>query len=99
MKALTHACEFLPSKEQIGQSQVSQATCSNFHQNELTWLTPISPQLELGVLTSEHNMLDKVDLLGCTEWVPEDQQKARKILREYMDVFPKDDLDWGRPQL
>ena len=30
--------------------------------NELTWLTPISPQLELGDPTLEHDVLDKVDL-------------------------------------
>ena len=41
-------------------------------------------------------MLNKVDLSGCTKWNPEDQQEARKILREYADVFAKDNIDLGR---
>ena len=55
----------------------------------------MSLQLELGDPTLEHDVLGKVDLLGYTEWDPEDQQEARKILREYADVFAKDDIDLG----
>ena len=35
----------------------------------------------------------EVDLLGCTKWDPEDQQEVKNTLREYADVFVKDDLD------
>ena len=35
-------------------------------------------------------------ILGCTERDPADQQEAREILREYADVFAKDDLDLGQ---
>ena len=65
-------------------------------QNELTWLTSISPQLEQGNLTMEHDVLDKVDLSGYTKWDPKDQQEVRKVLSEYTDVFAKDDLDLGQ---
>ena len=67
----------------------------NAPQTELTWPTPVSPQLELGDLTSECDMLSKVNLPGCATWDPEHQQEARKILREYSDVFAKEDLDLG----
>ena len=40
-------------------------------------------------------MLDKVDLLGCAKWDPEDQQEVKNILREYADVFAKDHPDLG----
>ena len=43
--------------------------------------------------TSEYDVLDKVDLLGCVNWEPEDQQRVRKNLREYADVFAKDNLN------
>ena len=65
-------------------------------QNELTWLTPMLPQLELGDSTLEHDILEKVDLSGCAEWDPMDQQEVRKILREYANVFAKDDLNLGQ---
>ena len=40
-------------------------------------------------------MLEKVDLLECTKWDPNDQQEVRKCLRKYEDVFAKDDLNLG----
>ena len=52
-------------------------------ENNLTKPTPTSLQLELGDPTLEYDVLDKVDLLGCTKSDPEDQLKVRKILREY----------------
>ena len=88
MKALDHACKILPAKEQKGPSKVSWSSCSNSPENELTQLTPISLHPAL-----EHDVLDKVDLLGCTKWYPEDKQEVRKILREYADVFAKDNHD------
>ena len=44
-------------------------------------------------------MLEKVDLFGCAEWDPKDQQEARKILREYVGVSAKDDLNLGWPSV
>ena len=38
----------------------------------------------------------KMDLLGFIKLDPEDQQEVRKIFREYLDVFAKDDLDLGQ---
>ena len=95
MKTYSHTYEVLPLGEQRGPLHVSQSTCSNTTENELTWPTPISLQLELDVPTSEHDVLEKVDLLGCAKWDPEDQQEVRKILREYADIFAKDDLNLG----
>ena len=40
-------------------------------------------------------MLDKVDLVGCAEQDPKDQQEVRKILSQYADVFAKDNLNLG----
>ena len=69
-------------------SQVGWTTCPNSPEKELTWPSPVSPQLELGVPTLKHDVLEKVDLTGCAiEWDPKDQQEVRKILREYTDVF------------
>ena len=49
----------------------------------------------MDALTSGHDVLDKVGLLGCGKSDPEGQQEVRKILRENVDVFAKDDLDLG----
>ena len=56
----------------------------------------MSLQLELGDPTWEHDVLENADLLGSTKWVPEDQEEVRNILREYVDIFSKDDLDLGQ---
>ena len=88
MKALRSTSEVLPLKEQKEPSEVGQSSCSNSPKNELAWLTPIYLQLELDVPTFKHDVLDKVDLLQCTEWDPKDQQEARNILREYTHIFP-----------
>ena len=56
-------------------------------QSELTWPTPVSLQLEPGDPALEHAVLDKVDLLGCANWDPKDQQEVIKLLNEYVDVF------------
>ena len=47
----------------------------------------MSLQSEPEVPTLEHDVLEKVDILGYTEWDPKDQWEARSILREYADVF------------
>ena len=83
MKAHDHAYKVLPLEQQKEPLQVSRSTCSNSPENELTQLTPISPHLELDVLTLEHDMQEKVDPSGCTKWDPKEKQEARKILREY----------------
>ena len=89
-KSLNPTSKVLPLKEQKEPSQVSWPTCSNSPKKELTQPTPISLQLELGDPTSECDVLNQVDLLGCMKWDPEDQQEVRKIPREYADVFAKD---------
>ena len=45
--------------------------------------------------TVEHDVLEKVNLLGCTEWDPKDQWEAWSILKECTDVFAKSDLGLG----
>ena len=55
--------------------------------------TPGSSQSEAPTL--EPDVLGKVNLLGYTEWDPKDQWEAQSILREYADIFAKDDLDLG----
>ena len=52
MKALNHTYKVLPSKEQKKPLWVGWSTFSNPPEKVLIWPTPISPQLELGVLTS-----------------------------------------------
>ena len=37
--------------------------------------------------TLEYDVLDKVDLLGCTKGDLKDWQEVRKVLREYANVF------------
>ena len=68
---------------------------SNFPKNELTQPISIPPQLELHIPTLEHDVLDKVHVSGCARWNPKEQQEVRNVLREYADVFAKDDLDLG----
>ena len=64
--------------------------------NELTQLTPLSLQLELGDPTLEHDVLDKVNLSGYTKWDSEDQQELRRILSKYADIFANDDPMLGQ---
>ena len=59
--------------------------------------SPRSSKLE--VPTPEPDVLGKVNLLGCIEWDPEDQWEAQSILREYVDVFAKDDFDLGQTSI
>ena len=96
MKALDWMCKILPSEKQKESSWVGQPTCLNSPKNELIWPTPISLQFEPGVMALEHNVLNKVNLLGCIEWNPEDQQEVKKILRLFADIFAKDNLDLGQ---
>ena len=51
----------------------------NALQNELTWPTPISTQLEPGDPTLEHDVLDNLDLLGCAKCDPRINKKQEKI--------------------
>ena len=67
MKVFNQMHEGLPLEKQKETSRVSQPTCLNCPQNELT---PVSPQLEPDGLASEHDVLNKVDLLGCTKCRP-----------------------------
>ena len=48
-------------------------------ENELTWLTPISLQLELDDHILECDVLDKVDLSGCAKWELKDQQNFKGV--------------------
>ena len=48
----------------------------------MTQLTPLSLPSELEAPTLEPDVLGKVDLLGCTECNPKDQQEAQSILME-----------------
>ena len=81
-----------PLKEQL---EIGWLRNSN-PEKEVTWLTPIPPQLAPSVPTPEHAVLEKVNLFGCTKWDPTNQQEASKLLEEYADVFNKDDLDLGQ---
>ena len=70
LKAPNYTSKVLPSTEQTELSRVSWNTCLASLETELTQPTPVSLQLELGDLTLEHDMLNKVDLLGCMKWDP-----------------------------
>ena len=70
MKTLTHTSEALPSTEQKEPSQVGLPTCLTPNRKELTHSTPMSLQLEPGDPTLQHDILEKVDLSGCTKWDP-----------------------------
>ena len=95
LKVFKQTSMALPLNQHAELSKVSWHNGSNSPKKELTWLTPISLQLGPDVPTLEHDILRKVNLLGCTEWDSTDQQEAREILMEYADVFAKDDLDLG----
>ena len=58
--------ETFPSTEQTESSLVGWLNCLTPSENELTWLTSISFQLKPVGSTLEYDVLDKVDLLGCT---------------------------------
>ena len=58
----------------------------------MTWPTLQSPQSELEVPAPENDVLEKVYLFGCAEWDPQNQWEMQSILREYADVFAKDNL-------
>ena len=71
-------------------------------QSRITWKkvtqpTPGSSQSEAP--TPEPDVLGKVDLSGYTKWDPEDQWEVWSILREYADIFTKDDLDLGQTSI
>ena len=93
LKVFEQTSEVFPSKEQAEPSKVSWPNGSNSPEKGLTWLTLTSLKLGPDVSTPEHDIVKKVDLLGCAEWDPADQQETREILREYADVFTKDDFD------
>ena len=95
LKVFKLASPVLPLKEQAEWSKVSQSDGSEAPEKELTQSTPISLLLGPNVPTPGHDILEKVNLLQCTEWEPVDEQEVRKILAEYMDVFPKDNLHLG----
>ena len=83
-------------KKQVELFKVSSSNGSNSPEKELTQPTPIFLQSGLDVPTPEQDVLKKVDLFGCAELDPMDQQEARKILREYADVFAKNNLNLGQ---
>ena len=83
-----------PSFNGTGRTIIGQlAYLLNPLKTELTWPTPVSLQLESGDPTSEYDVLNKLNLLGCATRDPKDQQEVRMILREYADVLAKDDLN------
>ena len=92
---LSHTSEDPPPKQGGESSKVSWTIGPNPSEKEVTQLTPQSPCSKLEVSTSEHDVLEKVYLLGCTGWDPEDQWEAQSILREYADIFAKDNPDLG----
>ena len=96
---LSHTSEDLPPKEQEKPSKVGWTSGPNPLEKEVTRLTPRSPQLELEVSILEPDILEKVDLLGCTDWDPKDQWEAQSILKEYADVFAMVDLDLGQTSI
>ena len=79
MKDQKHTSEVLLSKEQKEPSQVGQPTCSNSPQKELTWPTPISPQLELGVPILEHDMLEKWIYWGELNGIPRINKRQENL--------------------
>ena len=44
-------------------------------------------------------VLEKLDLSGMAEWPAATQLLAKSLLKEYSDIFSKDDLDLGRTDL
>ena len=43
----------------------------------------------------EEEILQKVDLLGTTDWNSTEQQEAYNLIHEYTYIFPQNDLDLG----
>ena len=97
MKASIYTSEVLPSMEQMEPSWVGQPSCLT-PQTELTQLIPVYLQLESSD-PSSCDVLNKVDLSGCSKWDPKDNQEVRIILREYADVFAKDNLYMGQTSI
>ena len=92
LKFLEQKSAVFSSKGQAEPSEVSQPNGL-----KLPWKGVDLPDLYIsavgtGFPTPGHDILKKVDLLGCAEWDPMDQE-ARNIVREYLDVFARDDLD------
>ena len=99
MKAHDHTYEVLPLEEQKGPLQVGQSICLNSLENELILANPYISTVGTGCSDLRTWCAgESGSLMGCTEWDPQDQQEVRKILREYADVFAKDDLNLGKPQ-
>ena len=92
---LSHTGEDLPPKKWGEPSKVGWTSGPNPSEKGVTQQNPQSPLSEFEVPTLEHNVLEKVDLLGYAEWDSEDHWEAQSILREYADVFTNDDLDLG----
>ena len=95
LKVFKQTSMVLPLKEYTELSKVGQSYSSNSPKKELTWLALTSLNLGLDFPTLEHDVLKKVNISGCAEWDSTDQQEAREILREYADVFAKNNLDLG----
>ena len=85
--------EDLPPSEQRELSEVSQTSSPVSLEKKVTWPTPGSPQSKAAIL--EPDVLGKADLSGYAELDLKDQQEAWSILREYVDVFTKDNLNLG----
>ena len=103
-KSLIGRCLAIPvrihlPKEWWESSKVSQTSSLNPLEKQVTWVTCQSPQLEFEVQPPEHDVLEKVDMPGCTEWDPEDWQEVQNILRECTDVFARNDLDLGQTSI
>ena len=90
-------CEDLPLSEQRQPPEVGWTSSPELLETNVTQPTHRSSQLE--VPTLEPDVLEKVDLFGYAEWDPKDHWEAQSILREYVDVFTKDDLDLGQTSI
>ena len=85
VKTPDHTSEVLPLEEQKGPLQVS-PIAQMYPKMSWPGQSLYLHSWEPDVLTSEHDVLEKVDPSVCTKWDPEDQQEVRKILRECADV-------------
>ena len=94
-EVLSHTGENPPPKQQKEPPKVSWTSSPELPEKKVTKPTPRSSWLESEFPTLEPNVLGKVNLLGYGEWDPEDQLEAQSILREYANIFAKDDLDLG----
>ena len=77
MKAPKHTSEVLPPMEQTITGQP--AYLINTSKGSLSGQPHMSLQFEPHNPTLEHDVLEKMDLLGCTKWDLKDQQEARKF--------------------